>query len=774
MVNLLQIKILRDISEAKKTFIAIICISTMGIALFSGVNLYVSTISAEVEKTYKDLNLADYWIYKPNVLPNDIEAIKTVSYIESVERRKTFDASLDNNKNVSIRIHGIDNEALVNVPGLLSGNLLNRNDSATLLLDSRFATAYNLSVGDSITLNSSGVSTHCLIKGIVRSSEYLYYAPEGLTIPDYKRYGFGFVNSSFCPDVQFNELVMTLKDEMDISQEQVTKDIRNSIGIVNITNRMHQPSYRKISDTMAGIKQIGLLFSIAFFLVVGFVTWITIDRMMENQRQNLGTLRALGYAKEEIIVRYSIFGFIIIVPSLILSWFISRYGIANMLYELGTTYYTIEKSGVYYYSYHIFGATMCVLLIILSAVFFNCSKTLKVTTASLLRSKPPKQGKRILLEKFGLFWNNLSFSGKIITRNLFRNRARFSMGFFGIIGSTSLIVCGFGLMNSISRMLDNAFEKTIQYDLEIKFRAPLLISEVQDIYDKLNNAKNIDASMAFGIYLYGKNNNMANPYLVVMDKNQRSLNFKDSENNKIKLPDKGALITNRLSQSLSATVGDTLKAERLDGSTIPLIVASIIDFPVGNEVYMSYNAFSNISSVPFYIRTMLVQGDNLDCPDLQNDSRISLVESKSEIKENMMFILKSLQSFQYVLILFSALLSFAVMMVLGQMNFSERIRELATLKVLGFYQHEMRKLVLRETIWITIFGLPFGVALSYGLLVLILRQATTPELEIAPYISFVSIIAACSLVLTFVLVINYLTGRKFKNIDMVSSLKSVE
>jgi putative ABC transport system permease protein len=774
MVNWLQSKILRDIGEAKKSFIAIICISTLGIALFSGVNLYVSTVSTEVEETYKELNLADYWIYKTEVSSSDMEALKTLSYIESVERRKTFDANMDKNRNASIRIHGIDNEIFINIPGLLSGNLLNRNDSTALLLDSRFATAYNLSAGNVITLNSSGVSAHWRIKGIVKNAEYLYYAPEGLTIPDYERYGFAFINASSIPDIPFNELVVKIKEESAISQEQVVKDVRNLIGNVNIINRMHQPSYRKISDTMDGIKQIGLLFSIAFFLVVGFVTWITIDRMMEKQRQNLGTLRALGYSKKEITARYSVFGFIITAPSLILSWLISRYGIANMLYELGTTYYTIEKTGVYYFSHHIFGATICVLLIICGAVFFNCGKTLKSTTASLLRPKPPKQGKRILLEKIGFFWNHLSFSGKIISRNLFRNKARFSMGFFGIIGSTSLIVCGFGLMNSISRMLDNAFEKTIQYDLEIKFRKPLPPSEVRDIYDKLNNAENIDASMAFGIYLYGKNSNMANPYLVVMDKNQKSLNFKDSENNTIKLPDKGVLITNRLSQRLSAIVGDTLKAERLDGSIIPLKMASVIDFPVGNEIYMSYDAFSDVLSVPFHVRTMLVRGENVDYSDLQNDSRISLVESKAKIKENMMFILNSLQSFQNVLILFSALLSFAVMMVLGQMNFSERIRELATLKVLGFYQHEMKKLVLRENLWVTIFGLPFGVALGYGLLTLILKQATTPELEIAPHISFVSIAVACCLVLIFVLVINHQTGRKFKNIDMVSSLKSVE
>lgn len=309
------------------------------------------------------------------------------------------------------------------------------------------------------------------------------------------------------------------------------------------------------------------------------------------------------------------------------------------------------------------------------------------------------------------------------------------MGLVGIIGSTSLILCGFGLMNSINSMLDKAFDQTVQYNVEIKLRNPSTTEQLSNIYDTLHSVRNIDATMAFSVYLYGEGGSVQSPYLVVMDERQKSFNFKDASGNSVHLPEDGALITPRMAKALAVDVGDTLTAERLDGTIIVLKVANIVDFPVGNEVYVGKTAFSKVSDLPFLVRTLLVNGQGLDLNELKSDPRISLVETKDEMRNNMLIVLESLQSFQIILILFSGLLAFAVMMVLGRMNYYERTRELATLKVLGFYQNEMKRLVLRENIWITVFGLPFGFLFGSLLLRAILAQATTPDLEIIPLIA---------------------------------------
>jgi putative ABC transport system permease protein len=344
----------------------------------------------------------------------------------------------------------------------------------------------------------------------------------------------------------------------------------------------------------------------------------------------------------------------------------------------------------------------------------------------------------------------------------------------GVIGSAALILCGFGLMNSINAMLDKAFDETVRYNVEIKLRTPLADEQLSDIYAVLNRARHIDATMAFSVYLYGEDGSVQSPYLVVMDEGQKSFNFKDTKGNAIHLPEDGALITPRMAEALGADVGDTLRAERLDGTVISLEVANIVDFPVGNEVYIGKTAFSKASDLPFLVRTLLINGQGLDLSKLKSDPRISLVETKEEMRSNMLIVLESLQSFQVILIVFSGLLAFAVMTVLGRMNYYERIRELATLKVLGFHSNEMKRLVLRENIWITLFGLPFGYLLGSLLLQAILKQATTPDLEILPLITVFSIALGFAFMLAVTMLVNYAMGRKFKNIDMVASLKSVE
>ncbi|GEM_PF-1711942 len=774
MVDMLHKKVFRDAKENRWSFLAIVCICSLGIALFSGINLYVSTVENEVAKYYKRANLADYWVYKAEFSESDLNNIRSLTDIQEAQRRKVTDLSLSGASGSVLHIHAVDEAAIINVPELLDGSNLDGSETNALLLDSRFAEAHGLSVGDRITAGEGEGQTQWLIKGIVRDVEYVYYAPEGLTVPDYDKYGFAYTNASSLPDIAFNEIILTVPEGSALSQEEISDKVREMLGGANILSRHHQTSYRKVADAMTGIKQIGLLFSVAFFLTAALVTWITVSRMMENQRQHLGTLRSLGYSKKEITGRYELFGGLVTIPSMILGWVIARYLIAELLYGVGITYYTIDATGVMPFTPHFFISVLCVAAVTCGGTMLSCRKSLELTPATLMRPKPPAQGHRILLERITPFWRSLSFSGKIVTRNLFRNKARMLMGLVGIIGSTSLILCGFGLMNSINAMLDKAFDETVQYNVEIKLRTSQAGEQLSDIYDTLSSAANIDPTMAFSVYLYGEDGSVQSPYLVVMDEEQKSLSFKDTSGNPVRLPEDGALITPRMAESLAVDIGDTLTAESLDGTVITLKVANIIDFPVGNEVYVGKTAFSKVSDLPFLVRTLLVNGQGLDLNRLKSDPRISLVETKDEMRNNMLIVLESLQSFQIILILFSGLLAFAVMMVLGRMNYYERIRELATLKVLGFYKKEMKRLVLRENIWITVFGLPFGFLIGSFLLRAILEQATTPDLEILPLIAPFSIAAGFVFMLAFTMFVNYIMGRKFKNIDMVASLKSVE
>ncbi len=503
MVNMLQKKVLRDTRENRWSFLAIVCICSLGIALFSGINMYVTTVETAVSAAYKQANLADYWIYKGEISPAHLAGLRSWGEVQEVQRRKVTDMTLPGASGAVLHLHGLDETATINVPELLEGSGLDGSEANALLLDSRFAEAHKLSVGDRITAGEGEKQTEWLIQGIVRAGEYIYYAPEGLTVPDYPKYGFAYTNASSLPEVPFNEIILTVAEGSTLAQAEISAQIRERLAGATILSRHHQTSYRKVADAMTGIKQIGLLFSLAFFLTGALVTWITVSRMLENQRQHLGTLRSLGYSKKEITGRYALFGVLITLPSMILGWIVARCLIAEFLYRIGMTYYTIEAIGVIPFTPHFFLSALCVTAVTCGGTFFSCRRSLELTPAALMRPKPPAQGHRIFLERITPYWRRLSFSGKIVTRNLFRNKGRMLMGLVGIIGSTSLILCGFGLMNSINGMLDRAFKETVQYDVEIKLRTPSTVEQLADMYNTLSG-QHVDATMAFSVYVYGK------------------------------------------------------------------------------------------------------------------------------------------------------------------------------------------------------------------------------------------------------------------------------
>lgn len=775
MVNILQKKIFRDIRENWWPFLAIVCICSLGIALFSGINLYITTMEDAVSNYYEQNKLADYWVYKTDITEQDIQMVQNISGVQETQRRRTLETSVLTNTNSTLLLHAVEGKKNINIPELLEGNNLDGTETNALLLDSRFAEENGIKPGDIIPLSLDSGQKDWLVKGIVRNVEYIYFAPDGIMGPDYKNYGFAYMPAEAIPDLPYNELVITLDENADFPSSQIMASIREALGGsgVNVISRSQQSSSRFIIHDIEGVKQLSIFFPIVFFSIAALVTWITMSRMMENQRQHLGTLRSIGYFKNEILGRYTVYGLIITIPSAIIGLLIAKLIVANPLYDMGIKYYTMETNGVKSFSVHYWAAVLCVIAVTCGASYFSGRKALQLMPSTLMRPNPPAQGHRILLEKITPVWNRINFSGKIIARNLFRNKVRMLMGVLGTIGSIALILCGFGMMDSMDRTIEKHFDGSLRYDAKIKLKTTSSYDEIMDMINSLN-ADSVETAMVKGAYVYEVNGNTQNPYLVIFDDIAKSINFYDEKRQHVELPDEGILITPRMSRALHVNIGDTISVELMDGMELRLDVAGIVDVPVGNEIFISKAAYEKYTSIPYGVGVLFVSGNNLDLDGVANDPRISSVETKNGELERIEEVLSLLGSVQLMLIVFAAILAFSVMMVLGQLNYHERIKELATLKVLGFYPKEMKRLVLRENIWITVIGVPFGVMAGSLLLRFILDQATTPDMEIHPQLALVSVLIGAVMMFGFTVFVNIVIGRKFKSIDMVASLKSVE
>lgn len=769
--NMLQKKIFRDILTNWRSFAAIIIICTLGIILFCGMNLYVSTMERITGEYYESQELADYWVYG-DINETDQKSIASLPWVKQTQRRKTIKVGAALEGNPVIVLHASEGSTKVNMPVLLSGENLIDDETDTCLLDSQFAKAHNLSEGDKIKFMTNGKLMEFNIKGIVMSPEYVYSAPEGALLPDYHSYGFAYTTAAALPDISYNELTVTAINPMnDKERMQDIKDVITEKSI-SVISRKEQPSIAMIHSDVQSMKSLSVVFPVIFFTIAALVTWITLGRMMDNQRQQLGILRSIGYSKMRIMAGYSAFGIMITIPSSVLGILGARYLIAGPLYTASIKYYTIAENSPRLFTPSFWIAVLIVGIVTCGAAFLSATKSLALMPASLLRPKQPAKGKRILLERVAFLWKHMNFSGKMISRNLFRSKARLVMGLLGVVGSTALILGGLGVRDSMNHMIDMHYNKTLRYDMKITLSEKVTTEDVDNIAAMLD-AEIIERSMALGVYTLQGSDRKLQP-LIVLEEENRSIGLYDQDNNVITLPSKGVVITQMLSKQLKVGIGDILTVELMDGKKSELLVSNIAVMQMGQGIYMSKTVFDEMSLAEYRTSELLIQGSNSTEEALRNNDLVKSIETKENQKEALDETMELMKSVQYMTIVFAAVLSFAVMYVIGQLNFHERIRELATLKVLGFYHGEMKKLVLSENMIIAIVGAPLGVLAGFGLLQGILSEATTSDMAITLHVEPFTIVTGVLLTLLFIWLVNTVIGRKFKKVDMVESLKSVE
>ena len=452
-----------------------------------------------------------------------------------------------------------------------------------------------------------------------------------------------------------------------------------------------------------------------------------------------------------------------------------------MMYKMMYTMNDIIIEFNWYYAILGLGlASIC----IIGATLWTSINALRNTPAELMRPKAPKPGKRVLLEKIPFIWKHLNFSNKVTVRNIFRYKKRFLMTIIGIAGCTGLILVGFGIKDAVTAILPNQFEKVYNYDMQISLKSGLQENELEKFKDELQQKEGIETVVetyaSSGVLINGENEE--NTQIVVpKDENVRNIislkNVKTKED--IELQTGKIAITDKVAQLLNVQQGDKITLRDIDNKEIELEISDIVENYVYHYVYMSKETYEQIYGK--YEVNLLFVKDNLELEQEQTLSReilqksevnsISLISTISSAMDNMM---SSLNYVVIILIVSAGLLAFVVLYNLSNVNISERIRELATIKVLGFYDKEVYKYVARETIILTVIGIVLGLGLGYLLNYFILGTCEINILRFTKDIHFVSYVYAVIITVVFTLIVNVVTYFALKKIDMIESLKSIE
>lgn len=582
-----------------------------------------------------------------------------------------------------------------------------------------------------------------------------------------------------------DDKIAEARQKIEDAQKEVD-DIETPEWIV--TDRNDLPEYSDFGDNAERLKNIGKVFPMIFFLVAALISLTTMTRMVEEQRTQIGTMKALGYGKASIASKYLSYAFLATVGG----------SIAGVLFgEKVLPFIIIQAYGIMYWNIgdhmqldyelqYALIASGAAVICTMGATLFSCAKTLAETPASLMRPPAPKEGKRILIERISFIWKHLSFSWKSSMRNLFRYKKRLFMTIFGIAGSMGLMLVGFGLYDSIMDIAILQYDQIQHYDAMVINDEDATDSQEKDLLKFLDGNSEIDhyTRVQLTKMTAPKEKGSVSIYVYVPENTE---NFKEDvtlrdrkSHEQYELTDDGAVICEKTASLIGVKTGDEITLEK-DNRKYKVKITAVTENYMGHYVYMTPPCYEKtFGEKPEYSSTVYTMKEDAES-DLETLGNailkypaalsISYTSSTAGQVERM---LGSLGAVIWVLIISAGMLAFVVLYNLNNINITERQRELATLKVLGFYDGEVSQYVFRENVLLSFIGILAGAVFGIFLHRYVITTVEVDAVMFGRNIKPISFVYSGLITFGFSMFVNMVMHFKLKKIDMVESLKSVE
>lgn len=547
--------------------------------------------------------------------------------------------------------------------------------------------------------------------------------------------------------------------------------------------------YSGYGENAERLGAIGRVFPVLFFLVAALISLTSMTRMVEEQRTAIGTMKALGYSKMSIAKKYLGYALIATAGGSVLGVLIGEKILPYIIvYAYGILYQHITHILVPYQWIYAWMAAAAAIVCTMAATFFACYKELVAQPAVLMRPPAPKNGQRVLLERIKFIWKHLSFTWKSCIRNLTRYKKRFFMTVFGIGGCMGLMLVGYGIKDSCYEIAELQFRDIQMYDGSVYLKEDISDETRQNLLDYMKDDSDIrhymQTSMKNVTLVNGKNKR--DTYQVVFSESKDVKDYFDFHDRKSKeeytLDDEGVIISEKTGKLLNAKAGDTIEIKDKENGNKKVKIAHICENYMGHYIFFTPSYYEKVYGENSEYNSIFFAGQKGDTQEdynkigediLTQDGALS-VSYMRDIEKQLDDMLKSLNLVIVVLIISAGMLAFVVLYNLNTVNITERQRELATLKVLGFYDLEVAEHVYRENVLLTFIGAAVGVVLGKFLHTFIIDTVEVDTAMFGRNINFSSYMYSLLFTILFSLIVNGIMYFKLKKIDMVESLKSIE
>ena len=789
---MLRRKMIRDIRQNLSQFITILLMVFIGIMAYSGIESYMEGMKETANNFYGDYNLQDLNVMG-ELSEENINTIKEISNVKNAEGKLKVNGVLENDDDTTISMNFIE-ENEISKFYIVDGENFNK-DTKGIWLDNFFAEENNLKIGDILKIKYDGYVFEEKIVGLINVPDHVYdVKDESQLYPDHKTFGFAYASSNELEGFIKNQVMKeaNLTDEsifnqvfsdfnykdyikynyimVDIDNKEKFNEVKNSIeekidnvAVIDIEDTASYKQYQ--GEIEEGETYIGVFSGLFLFIALLSVV-TTMNRVVKNQRLQIGTLKALGFKQRKIVLHYISYSFWISIVAVLLGLVAGRYFIGSVFIGLEMSFFEIPN-GMPIIKNDSYVVAALVVLCVSFVTYLSTRKILKEKTADTLRNEIPSvKSKSLNITTTGIF-KKMSFNTKWNIRDMFRNKARTITGIVGITACAMLIVCSLGMLDSMNYFIDLQFNRIFNFEYKLSLKSDISTENLKELTDKYGD----NTSQSIYIEIKDNDGNIESNNIFVTD-SKDYVRFVDNKDRFISVDnDEGVYVTYKLAKTKGYKIGDEI-LWHISGNN-KYYTSKIVGFnkdPQNQNVTMTrkYLESLDIEYKPDSLYT------NVDLSENKDIAGVTVISNIDKLKEGMDGMLETMKTMLVLIIVIAIILGSVIIYNLGILSYTEKQYQFATLKVLGFKDKQIQKIFIRQNNIVSVISIILGLPAGFYLTDWLFKTAIEEHYDFGAHINLVSYVLAA--IGTFVIsyVVSKILAKKIRKIDMVTSLKGNE